>query len=49
MDIHGADAAGDVGRVATGVPARSARLKCIGNGQVPAAMALAWRTLANDE
>jgi hypothetical protein len=49
MDIHGAIAAGNVGRVATGVRDRSARLKCIGNGQVPAAMALAWRTLASDK
>jgi len=48
-DLHGAIAAGNVGRVATGVRDRSARMKCIGNGQVPAAMALAWRTLANEE
>lgn len=45
LDIHGAAAAGDVGRVATGVPNRVGRLKAIGNGQVPAVAALAWRVL----
>lgn len=35
----------DVGRVAHGVAARVDRLKCIGNGQVPAVAALAWETL----
>lgn len=35
----------DVGRVAHGVAARVDRLKCIGNGQVPAVAALAWQTL----
>lgn len=35
----------DVGRVAHGVASRVDRLRCIGNGQVPQAMALAWRTL----
>jgi DNA (cytosine-5)-methyltransferase 1 len=35
----------DVGRVAHGVAARVDRLKCIGNGQVPAVAALAWRIL----
>jgi len=35
----------DVGRVAHGVAARVDRLKAIGNGQVPAVAALAWRTL----
>tara|TARA_R110000751_G_scaffold5290_3_gene24349 strand:+ start:13 stop:672 length:660 start_codon:yes stop_codon:yes gene_type:complete len=42
----------DVGRVAHGVAARVDRLKCIGNGQVPAVAALAWETLIerfNDE
>ena len=34
-----------VPRVATGIPKRADRLKCIGNGQVPEAAALAWRTL----
>lgn len=34
-----------VPRVATGVPNRVARLKAIGNGQVPAAAALAWTLL----
>jgi DNA (cytosine-5)-methyltransferase 1 len=42
VDVHGAAAAGDVGRVAKGVRNRVQRLKCIGNGQVPAAMVLAW-------
>ena len=35
----------DVGRVAHGVAARMDRLRAIGNGQVPAVAALAWRTL----
>ena len=35
----------DVGRVAHGVAARVDRLRCIGNGQVPAVAALAWHTL----
>jgi DNA (cytosine-5)-methyltransferase 1 len=34
-----------VDRVAHGVAARVDRLKCIGNGQVPAVAALAWRIL----
>lgn len=38
----------DVGRVADGVAARVDRLKAIGNGQVPAVVALAWKTLTND-
>jgi DNA (cytosine-5)-methyltransferase 1 len=37
----------NVGRVAHGVAARVDRLRCIGNGQVPAVAALAWRTLTN--
>ena len=36
----------DVGRVAHGVAHWVDRLRCIGNGQVPAVVALAWRTLA---
>ncbi len=36
----------DVGRVANGVAARVDRLKAIGNGQVPAVAATAWRLLA---
>jgi len=36
----------DVGRVANGVAARVDRLKAIGNGQVPAVAALAWRILS---
>jgi DNA (cytosine-5)-methyltransferase 1 len=39
----------DVGRVANGVAARVDRLKAIGNGQVPAVVALAWRLLAGEE
>ena len=35
----------DVGRVADGVAARVDRLRCLGNGQVPACVVLAWRTL----
>ena len=35
----------DVGRVANGVAARVDRLRCIGNGQVPAVAQLAWRIL----
>ena len=35
-------------RVATGVPARVERLKAIGNGQVPACAAEAWRVLSID-
>jgi DNA (cytosine-5)-methyltransferase 1 len=34
-----------VGRVANGVPARVDRLKALGNGQVPACAAAAWRLL----
>jgi DNA (cytosine-5)-methyltransferase 1 len=36
-----------VGRVAHGVAARVDRLRCLGNGQVPAVAALAWRTLTS--
>ena len=35
-------------RVADGVAHRVDRLRAIGNGQVPAVAALAWRTLVND-
>lgn len=38
----------DVGRVAHGVAARVDRLKAIGNGQVPAVAALAWRLLGGE-
>jgi DNA (cytosine-5)-methyltransferase 1 len=38
----------DVGRVADGVADRVDRLKAIGNGQVPAVAALAWRTLTQE-
>lgn len=46
VDIHGAHAAGDVGRVAGRIPGRVARLRMLGNGQVPATAALAWRILS---
>jgi DNA (cytosine-5)-methyltransferase 1 len=35
----------DVGRVAHGVAARVDRLRCIGNGQVPGVVRLAWKLL----
>jgi hypothetical protein len=35
----------DIGRVATGIPNRSARLKMLGNGQVPLQAAAAWAVL----
>ena len=35
----------DVGRMADGVASRVDRLACLGNGQVPAVAALAWRRL----
>jgi DNA (cytosine-5)-methyltransferase 1 len=37
----------DVGRMADGVANRVDRLKCTGNGQVPAVVRLAWRILSN--
>ena len=37
----------DVGRVANGVAARVDRLKALGNGQVPAVAATAWRILTD--
>jgi DNA (cytosine-5)-methyltransferase 1 len=37
----------DVGRVAYELAARVDRLRCIGNGQVPAVAKLAWETLTN--
>ena len=36
-----------MGRVAHGVAHRVDRLQCIGNGQVPAVAALAWRLLSD--
>lgn len=39
----------DVGRVAHGVAARVDRLRALGNGQVPAALALAWNLLAPEQ
>ena len=35
----------DVGRVANGVASRVDRVRCLGNGQVPAVAALAWRIM----
>jgi len=49
LDVHGANALGGVERMEEGIPNRAHRLKCIGNGQVPAAMALAWRILTSDK
>ena len=45
MDIHGAAFAGDVGRVASGIRNRVGKIRCLGNGQVPATAALAWKIL----
>jgi hypothetical protein len=45
LDLHGTPESGSVPRVATGIAKRADRLKCIGNGQVPAAAVLAWTTL----
>lgn len=45
MDVHGTHAEIDVGRVATGIQKRAHRLRCIGNGQVPAALVMAWNEL----
>jgi len=38
----------DVGRMAHGVAARVDRLRCIGNGQVPAVVPLAWQILSGN-
>ena len=38
-----------VGRVVDVCPNRVDRLRCLGNGQVPAVVALAWRFLSGDE
>lgn len=45
LDEFGTYAGEYHGRVAQGVQARVDRLKAIGNGQVPAAAAVAWRIL----
>lgn len=45
-DPHGAAFAGCVSRTSSGTPNRVNRLKCIGNGQVPAALVMAWDTMA---
>jgi DNA (cytosine-5)-methyltransferase 1 len=46
VDIHGANAAGNVERVAKGISNRVDRLRCIGNGQVSAVVPLAWHLLS---
>ena len=38
----------DVGRVANGMANRVDRLRCLGNGQVPAVVRLAWETLTRE-
>lgn len=45
LDKHGASQREGTPRLASGVPFRTDRLKAIGNGQVPAAAALAWNLL----
>lgn len=45
MDGFTADADGNLARVARSVPDRVSRLKALGNGQVPAVVAAAWRML----
>lgn len=45
MDIHGTHAGLDLGRVAKGIRDRVGRLRCIGNGQVPACAAAAFLEL----
>jgi len=45
MDIHGTHARINVARVAASVPNQKHRLIATGNGQVPAAMVLAWNKL----
>jgi len=45
MDQFATDAAGNLCRVAKGVPERVEKLKALGNGQVPAVVRLAWMTL----
>lgn len=46
VDIHGAYASGNVGRVGQRIPQRANRLRCIGNGQVPASLVMAWNILS---
>jgi DNA (cytosine-5)-methyltransferase 1 len=38
-----------VGRVAHGVASRVDKLRCLGNGQVPAVVRLAWETMTKDQ
>lgn len=49
VDIHGATGTACVGRLAPTLPHRRARLKMLGNGQVPAAAAMAWRILTQGD
>jgi len=37
---------GPIPRIATNIPDRVSRLKCLGNGQVPACVAMAWQMLS---
>ena len=43
------DEPGDVPRVARGIPDRVARLRALGNGQVPLCAAVAWRLLTRED
>lgn len=46
VDFHGAHSGINVARVARGIPNRVNRLKCIGNGQVPATAVMAYLFLS---
>lgn len=48
LDKSGTDFIRGDSKVETVVPNRAKRLKAIGNGQVPAAMMIAWKTLTKD-
>jgi hypothetical protein len=45
VDRFADDGAGNLARMGKGIPARVNRLKAIGNGQVPATAAMAWKEL----
>lgn len=45
LDVHGAVEIGGVGRVATDIQNHRQRINAIGNGQVPATAAAAWKML----